>query len=58
MVENNNAEERLIRIERMLEALQRESATSKTMTAKIIAVVSEAQTANQKPAPRRSEPPR
>ena len=53
MVENNNAEERLIRIESMLEALQRESAMFKSMTAKIIDVVSEAQTANQKPAPRR-----
>ena len=39
MVETNHDEERLARIERMIEALQRESETMKTVTAKIIDVV-------------------
>ena len=43
MVESNHGEERLARIEQMLETLQRESAATKVMTAKIIAVVVEAQ---------------
>jgi hypothetical protein len=39
MVEQNNGEERLARIEQMIEALQRESAVLKTMAAKMIDVV-------------------
>ena len=50
MVESNFAEERLARIEQILETLERESAVMKAMTAKIIAVVVEAQPA---PSPRR-----
>jgi hypothetical protein len=39
MVISNNAEERLARIEDMLQSLQREAAVLKTTTAKIIDVV-------------------
>ena len=39
MVESNNAEERLARIEDMLQAVQREAAVIKTTTARIIDVV-------------------
>jgi hypothetical protein len=39
MVETAHDEERLARIEQMIEALQRESGTMKTVTAKIIDVV-------------------
>jgi hypothetical protein len=39
MVESNNSEERLARIEDMLQALQREAGVLKTTTAKIIGVV-------------------
>ena len=39
MVESNNAEERLARIEEMIEALQRESAVLKRMAAKMVDVV-------------------
>ena len=36
MVEKNNDEERLARIERLIEALQRESGTMKAVTKKLI----------------------
>jgi hypothetical protein len=39
MVESNNEAERLTRIEEMIEALQRESATIKRVTAKLADVV-------------------
>jgi hypothetical protein len=39
MVESNNEAERLARIEEMIEALQRESATIKRVTAKLADVV-------------------
>jgi alkylhydroperoxidase/carboxymuconolactone decarboxylase family protein YurZ len=39
MVETNNAEERLARIEQMLEALQRDSATLRQVAAKLTDVV-------------------
>jgi osmotically-inducible protein OsmY len=39
MVESNNDEERLARLEQMIEALQRESATVKTVAAKLIDIV-------------------
>ena len=38
MVESNNVEERLARIEQILETLQRESATMKRMAAALVAV--------------------
>jgi len=36
MVESNNLEERLARIEHMVEVLQRESAAAKVITAKLL----------------------
>jgi hypothetical protein len=39
MVETNHDEERLARIEQMIETLQRESGTMKTVTGKIIDIV-------------------
>ena len=42
MVESNNGEERLARIEAMVEALQRESAALKSVAAKLIDVVVQA----------------
>ena len=39
MVETNNAEERLVRIERMVEALQHESAAIKRVAAEVLEVV-------------------
>ena len=42
MVESNNAEERLARIEHMVEKLQRESAAMKAIASKLIDVVAQA----------------
>lgn len=39
MVESNHTEERLARIEHMLETLQRESAATKMITAKLVLAV-------------------
>jgi hypothetical protein len=39
MVERNNDEERLARIEQMVERLQREQSASKIITAKLVAAV-------------------
>jgi hypothetical protein len=39
MVEQNHDEERLARIERMLESVQREQATAKVITAKLVLAV-------------------
>lgn len=41
MVESNNVEERLARIEQIVETLQRESATMKRMAAALVAVAVE-----------------
>ena len=39
MVESNHTEERLARIEQMLEVLQRESAAAKAITAKLVIAI-------------------
>ena len=39
MVESNRTEERLARIEQMLEVLQREQATARVLTAKLVVAV-------------------
>jgi hypothetical protein len=39
MVESNHNEERLARVERMIEALQRQSAVLKVVTAKLVVAV-------------------
>jgi hypothetical protein len=39
MVESNHDEERLVRVEHMIEALQRESAAFKVLTAKLVVAV-------------------
>jgi hypothetical protein len=39
MVESNHAEERIARVERMIESLQRESVALKVITAKLVVAV-------------------
>ena len=39
MVESNRTEERLARIEQMIEVLQREQATARVLTAKLVVAV-------------------